>query len=224
MSIRALVREFECLAQEGTPVVAAWARRHPALADCQELPDTLAAIRADPDPVLRALLEEVAAGSSLAGRVVLQAFLPKLISMAAPDPSTGALDDYLSAFWLRTRDYPLQRRPDRIPANLVLDTLKTVRSERHKHLVLVDPLRVEQWGSVHEPARRPDARGLLRTAMDRGLIDPHIHGVLACIYTDGLTPDEAAARYRVSTTTIQRRCRRGIKSLAAHAGELAHAL
>lgn len=221
MSVRELLREFDWLAGRSTPRVAAWARRHPALAGCEGLRDVLAVVREDPDPVLGALLHEVEGGCLVAGRVVLQALLPKMIVLAGRDPEPGVLDDYLSVLWLRITDYPLERRPRRIAANLVLDTMKTVRAERGHGLVLVDRAQIACLPWLRgEPVRRPDARRLLRAAMDRGLVDPHTHAVLASVYADGYSHEEAAQRYRVSPTTIQRRCTRGIRTLAAHAEEL----
>lgn len=225
MSVRGLLREFDDLSRLGTPRVRAWAARHPVLAECAGLREVLAAVRADPDPVLYALLSETRAGCRVAPQVVLQSLLPKMIVMAGRDRG-GVLDEYLGQLWLRIIDHPLERRPRRIAANLVLDTLKAVQAERGQRLVLLDnPDEVHCLpGVLSRPEPRPDTRGLLRTAMNRGLVDPHTHAVLVSIYADGLTRDDAAEHYRVTPTTIQRRCQRGIKALAAHADELVDAL
>lgn len=224
MSVRELLREFEWLAKSSAPLVAAWARRHSALAGCAALRDVLAAVRADPDAVLGALLQETADGCVVAGRVVLQALLPKMITMAGRDGEPGVLDDYLSALWLRIIDYPLDRRPQRIAANLVLDTRKTVRAERGRELVLLDRAQLHAVPWLRgEPTQRPDARKLLRAAMDRGLVDPHTHNVLTSVYADGFTSAETAERFGVTHSTIRRRCNRGLRTLAARVHELADA-
>lgn len=224
MSVRELLREFESLTTSSTPLVAAWARRHPVLAGCVELRDVLTAVRPDPDAVLGALLQETADGCMVAGRVVLQALLPKMITMAGRDAEPGVLDDYVCALWLRIIDYPLDRRPQRIAANLVLDTLKTVRAERGAQLVLLDRAQIHALPWLRgEPTRRPDPHTLLRAAMDRGLVDPHTHNVLASVYAEGLSSAETAKRFGVTPNAIQRRCRRGIRAIAARAHELADA-
>src|SRR5215210_899800 len=53
----------------------------------------------------------------------------RVVRMALRDPLSG-VDDYISALWCQIRTYPLGRRPQRIVANLSMDTLKTVSTER----------------------------------------------------------------------------------------------
>src|SRR3954451_24975192 len=103
-----------------------WRSSWPLLAECGSLDDVLSLVRERPDPVLYALLSLCAGGDLLAGRVVLQAMLGKLVRMASIDAHAG-LDDYVGALWLRIRTYPTAERPLRIAANLALDTLKTVQ-------------------------------------------------------------------------------------------------
>ena len=62
-------------------------------------------------------------GDQLAGRVVLQAVIGRMVRMAQRDPRAG-IDDYLAQLWCAISSYPLQRRPVRIAANLSMDTLK----------------------------------------------------------------------------------------------------
>ena len=223
MGVSELVREFEWLSERGTPRVALWADRQPALAGCVELGDVLKAVRADPDPALHALLSELRAGCLLAARVVLHALLPKMIVMSRADRGAFVMD-YVAHLWLRNLDYPLDRRPQRIAANLARDTLKAVQAERRQGVVLLEPHRFTEVPVLVDPDPPRKTRGLLRTALDRGLVDPHTHAILASVYADGFSAKEAARRYGVSPITIQRRCRRGVKRLAAHADELATAL
>ena len=223
MSIRGLIREFDWLATHCTALVAVWGHRHHELAGCGDLAAVLRTVRADPDPVLGALLSENAAGCAVAGRVVLQALLPKMVLMAGRDPQAG-LDDYLGALWLRICDYPLERRPRQIAANLTLDTLKAVHAERGPTVVTLDRAEVDSapWLRGESP-RGPDPHSLLRSALDHGLVDPHTHAVLASVYAEGCSREEAAHRFQVSPTTIMRRCRGGLRTLAEHAPTLAAA-
>ncbi|MDO5500920.1 MAG: hypothetical protein Q4F67_14690 [Propionibacteriaceae bacterium] len=224
MSVGALLREFEWLAGRCTPLVAAWVRRHPVLTGCVGLRDVLAAVRADPDAVLSALLWETRAGCVVAGRVVLQALLPKIIVMSRTDRGAFAMD-YVGALWLRINDYPLEERPHRIAANLALDTLKAVHAERGHGLVLLEPQAITGLpGVLDQPRAGPDTRGLLRTAVERGVVDTHTHAVLVSVFAEGFSREETAERYQVTPLTIQRRCRHGIQQLRAHADELRDAL
>ena len=112
--------------------VSRWADRHDVLAPCGSFDDVLSAARLDSDPILAALLTEVSIGDQLAGRVVLQALIGRMVRMAQRDPRAG-IDDYLARLWCAINSYPLSRRPVRIAANLSMDTLKAV-SREHRWL------------------------------------------------------------------------------------------
>ena len=217
MSKQALLDDFESLLHSTTDLVAAWSGRHDVLAGCRDLSAVLAALPSAPDPVLAALLQEAATGCPIAPRVVLRAMLPKMIVMARRDRA-ASLEDYLCHLWLRISTYPLARRPRGIAANLALDTLKAVKAEhRPRPEPVADPDGDRLW---HPPADELSARRLLRAAVDHRLIDPTTHATLVGIYADGLTAAEVAARHRVTTTTVRRRCRRGISVLASQATRL----
>ncbi|WP_460809705.1 hypothetical protein [Microlunatus endophyticus] len=121
------------LAAHSRAELAHWAVDHPILRDCASPAAVLDAIRSDPDRVLAALIgihqSQRAPGTGaedhLAGRIVLQAMLGKVVAMAGRD-SRHAIEDYIGQLWARIDGYPLARRPRRIAANLALDTLKAV--------------------------------------------------------------------------------------------------
>lgn len=221
MAHTSLQQDFESLAVRTTAVVSTWARRHPALAGCDDLPALMISIGTNPDQVLGALLQEMATGCPLAPRVVLHAMLPKMRTMARRDPA-ASLEDYLAHLWLRIRTYPLARRPHRIAANLALDTLKAVKADQTPLLVPVADLD-DAPVSLPPSADELSARRLLRAAADLRLIDPTTHATMVDVYADGLPEAEVAARQRVTTTTVRRRCHRGIRILTAHARQLAEA-
>ena len=127
--INALDQEWRELVNGRSETVIRWAERHPVLTPCQSLNDVLAVARLNTDPVLAALLTEVSAGDQLAGRVVLQAMLGRMVRMAQRDPRSS-VDDYLAWLWCVINGYPLDRRPVRIAANLSMDTLNAVWRER----------------------------------------------------------------------------------------------
>ena len=85
--INALDQEWRELVNGRSETVIRWAARHPVLTACQSLNDILAVARLNTDPVLAALLTEVSAGDQLAGRVVLQAMLGRMVRMARARPA-----------------------------------------------------------------------------------------------------------------------------------------
>jgi hypothetical protein len=115
-----------------------WAQRHPALGGLDRPGDVLDAIDgAEPagkDELLRALLLQFQAGQQLAGRILLQAMLPKLSHYAFRTAVAARLerrpDDRLQLvvceFWEVLGAFPVARRTSRLAANLALETLHRV--------------------------------------------------------------------------------------------------
>lgn len=212
-------------------LVRSWAARYEILADCSTPADVLAQVHRHPDLVLGLLIEiEHTAdrpASSLAGRIVLQAMLGKMVRMARRDPM-AEVDDYVTQLWCRLRDYPLARRPHRIAANLALDTLKAVHAERATgpEVGAAGPGdRVRSWDELadDQPTRPVDlsAVRVLRTASAMGLIDDSTHWLLAAVYADGWSGKEVAAQLQVSHETVRFRCSRAVRGLAREAVSLA---
>lgn len=224
----ALNAEWAELAADAAKSPLDWRSSWPALAACESLDDVLGRMRAQPDPVLYALLSLCAGGDLLAGRVVLQAMLGKLVRMAAIDTQAG-LDDYVGALWLRIRTYPTADRPVRIAANLALDTLKTVQSHNraprgievtpYPPSAFVDSLWDRPEPSVDELA----ARRVIRAATRLGLISADTEAVLTSVYADGLSGPSAAARHGKSPGAIRVQCHTAVRRLAQHARLLADA-
>ena len=127
--VDALNREWRELGQVHQETASRWSAQHRALVGCGSFDEILQAAWLDPDAVLAALLAEVANDDQLAARVVLQSMIGRMVQMALRD-RWADIDDYISALWCQIRTYPLSNRPQRIAANLSLDTLKAVSSER----------------------------------------------------------------------------------------------
>jgi hypothetical protein len=223
---RALNHEWAELISDAAPVPAHWRCTRPALTGCPLLRDILPSVGARPDPVLHALLSLCVDGELLAGRVVLQAMLGKLVRMAARDLNAG-LDDYLSAMWLQIRTYPLADRPARIAANLALDTLKDVRRQtRVAPGIDVTPYPPSAFVDALFAHPGPDddgdpARRVIQTAAQLGLINSDTEAVLISVYADGLTGACAAARHGKSPGAIRVQCHKAVRTLARHAQVLA---
>ncbi len=136
--VRSLNEEWDRLAAR--PVPTGWGGA------ARTVGEVLAGVGADPDARLGELLRHHAGGDQLAGRVVLQAMLGKLVRLAAEDRRHG-VSDYVAECWLRLAGYPLARRPHRVAANLALDTRRGVRAETIR-------VRWSTWRSWGSAARR----------------------------------------------------------------------
>lgn len=218
---------------EVSAVCRGWAGRHAVLAGCVRPEEVRARVRDAPDAVLLALLEKVASGDVLAGRVVLQALLPKVVRMAALDPA-ARVDDYVTALWCEIAAYPVARRRTAVAANLALDTLKAVHRERRPardvvmppHLVVVAADRRSEQLLGHTPREvaRPSAEAVLRLAREHRLVDPVTRALLRSVYAEGLSGAAAGRRHGLSVGAVRSRCSRAVRTLARHPELLADAL
>lgn len=121
-----------------------WAASEPALsgfASCQQLLRHLRGLRgrAEAEDAILAALIRQARSDPLAARFVLQALLPGLKRLAGrilleAHQREELWSALLAHCWERIRCYPLERRPTRIAANLLLDTLKKTTREFRREL------------------------------------------------------------------------------------------
>lgn len=235
--IDALNVEWDRLVESTDPMVLGWGRRHPALHGCRDLAAVVDAARATSDAVLGALLAEHATGCSIAGRTVLQVLLGRAVGMAVRDQGSE-VGDYVAAMWCHIRTYPLAERPTSIAANIGLDSLKAVKSERQwtRQRVAVTILShgssleeaqlLEQTRAVYhhqDDADQLTARGVISAADRLGLIDAGTRAVLLSVYSDGLSGRAAARVHETSPEMIRYRCSRAVRRLSEHASLLAEA-
>ncbi len=203
--VRSLNAEWESLAV--LPAPAVWSPSGLTLGE------VLHRIADDPDASLGELLRQHATGDELAGRVVLQAMLGKLIRLAAQD-ARHCVGDYVAECWLRLADYPLARRPSRIAANLALDTRLRVRAGDDRR-----PIADVALDEVAVPPRL-DVSRLVGAATRLGLIDREAGACLYAVYGLGLRSHEAAEPLRISAALVRSRHARAIRQLAPHAATL----
>lgn len=235
--INALNAEWEHLVTETAPLGPQWTGLHPALSGCVCLDDLLDAVRAAPDAILWLLLDATAHGDELAGRVVMQAMLGKLVRMASVDRAAGA-DEYVAAMWCRIRTYPLQTRPRKIAANLALDVLKTVNQEKHwgrraPEVALVSSAELMDLLHTQSVTRAQldhgadvallSATTVIHVADQLGLIDQETRDVLLSVYAEGLSSRAAAVRHRTNAAMIRFRCSKAVRRLTQHSVTLTEA-
>jgi hypothetical protein len=234
--VEALDREWSELVRTDRGTAKRWAGRHPALAPYRSLEDILSIAKLHSDAVLAALLIEVSVGDRLAGRVILQALVGRMVRMAQRDPRSS-IDDYLARLWCVINSYPLSRRPVRIAANLSLDTLKAVSQDQRwfargevtllPSTELLEEL-LESARLDGTPCDSPNPVDLeVRRVLEAGslmhLIDDSDAALLQSIYAEGVSGDRAARRFHTSAGAVRVRCSYAVRQLAAHAVELADA-
>ena len=102
---------------------------------------------ADADRVLLALVRRAVAGDALAARVLLQLLLPGTRALARRWWALGDADERaaaaVTAVYHRIRRYPIERRPGRVAANILLDAAQELRRA------------VPSWWPSRRPTPRP---------------------------------------------------------------------
>ncbi|MDR1214522.1 MAG: hypothetical protein LBK54_10640 [Propionibacteriaceae bacterium] len=196
-----LNREWSWLSEQAPDWLCPWG---------DTLGQVLAAVAGQPDAVLGHLIAACQTGHDRAGRVVVQAFLGKIVLLSRRDSRLDP-DDLVAAFWIRLSRYPLDRRPSKIAANLVLDTRKDVLAETRELACLTPP-----------PARDPlTARGVLAAALSLNLVSAPTAEIVATVYADGLTSAKAADRHATSAEAVRWRCSDTVRRLRRHRVALA---
>lgn len=124
--------------------LARWAKTEPVLLGCSSLGGLLDQIDAaggdETDQLLLALLRLSHSGQQLAGRILLQAMLPKIARMVR-STSHSRNEDHnhddrrhvaIAIFWEIVASYPVDRRTTGVAGNLALDTLHQLTADRRK--------------------------------------------------------------------------------------------
>jgi len=180
------------------------------------------------DAVTRALLRLAQAGHDTAGRVVVQAMMPRLWCIARRDPQ-HVFDDYISAAWIRLMTFPALKRRQALLTNLCLDCLKTLTRQTAKTQpetsLDTDLLNIlsamPPWHILESPQQTSDyTQALLDLAAHNGLTSQLSVKVVKSIHWEGLTGRQAAARHGISHDMVRYYCRSLVKTLRAHSNEL----
>lgn len=221
-TLTALNREWAALCREHRRLPSSWRLACGGVPADKGLEQVLDAVRAEPDATLLGLLALHRAGDPLAGRVVVQAMLGKLVLMAVRD-AQASLPDYLAAMWERVASYPVNRRRRRVAANLALDTLKSVKSNRWQLGSELPGLPAEAVaGAAPDPAESlGDADRVLTEGARLGVISELIRATMRCVYVEGRTGADAAAELGATPAAVRQRCSQGMRALRASAPVLA---
>lgn len=177
------------------------------------------------DAVLCALLG-CAKEDSGAGQIVLEAIRPGLLNLTARITRNARNGEELRAtlllaIWEGIRHYPLERRPLRVAANLLLDAL---------HRTLVEVGRESAWRSLWsftpvEPHEREapeevdrDVDGLLDRAVRAGALSSVEAETILASRIDGVQLTELARAAGVSYNTMKLRRQRAERRLLLFLG------
>ena len=196
----------------------------PELMHCVTAEDVLAVIPAAPDAILGYLITRAQGGDELATRTIVQAFVGKLILMTTATKmrrTNNGFDDLLAGLWEVIITYPLDHRPDRIAANLILDTLHQVtrfwradspeKEDAHGLVPFPDTL------IAPEPDEDVTAAQAIALAIDRNWITEDLARLMSHIYCDGMTGVDAARLHGCAPATVRSRCRDGRAAMRHHA-------
>lgn len=206
MSTAPYNNDWKALAER---VLLAWPE--PELCMCRHLDEVLAQIRRSPGPTLTALLRRAQRGDRVAGRVVVQSLLPKLVCMSVRDPF-ASLDDYVAQLWLVLMRYPLHRTGS-VAGGLALDTLKAVQAESR-------PRPVRGW--VEDPrSAEPDPVLVIHRAEQAGLVSSSTGALLRAAYVEGRTSAQIAREHGLTAVAVRKRCSTALRKLARHRDVLA---
>ncbi len=206
----------------------AWQDTEPALSQFKDPATLLRFLRgpgrhADKDAVLCALLS-LAQGEPIAGRVVLEAMLPGLKKLAGRilidarerEELWSAL---MACAWERIRTYPVERRPRKVAANLLLDclrgTLAALSGARR------DPA-AQAFPPPHEleavPVCEGDVDGLLAEAIAAGAVSRDEAELILCTRIDGEPLSDLAHSQGVMFDTLKHRRNRAERRLLVFLG------
>jgi len=179
---------------------------------------------ADPpaaDRVLLALVARAVEDAALAARVLLQLLLPGVRRLARTWWALGDADERASAavaaVYGRIRRYPLERRPGRVAANVLMDAARDLRRA-------VRPARWEPEPWADDDGLEPAAEGpvhpalelaaVLADAVAEGLVSAGDAELIAASRIAGVPLAVIAVRRGVSVRTLQWRRRRAEAALA----------
>jgi DNA-directed RNA polymerase specialized sigma24 family protein len=180
---------------------------------------------AEKDAVLRALLR-CAKEEPSAGRVVLEAIRPGLLNLTARITRNARNREELRAtlllaIWDGIRHYPLERRPRRVAANLLLDALhRTLAEVSHesvwRSLWSFTPVESHEYEAPEEVDR--DIDGMLDRAVRAGALNAGEAEMILASRIDGVMLAELASAAGVSYNTMKVRRQRAERRLLLFLG------
>jgi len=160
------------------------------------------------DAVLAVLLR-AARTDGVAARVVLQRLLPGLVGRASrwnerrAGGSTDPFDELLSEAWTVIREFPVERRPHHLAANLLRDAEAGAFTRVARRTIVVELTPPNTLDIPVEPSTEEDPQGELAEVLAAAgsLSDDDM--ALLELLLQGHTQEEVATRLSVSVRTVR---------------------
>ena len=178
----------------------------------------------DADRILLALVERALAGDQLSARTLLQLLLPGTRNLARRWWALGDADERaaaaVTAVYHRIRTYPLERRPGRVAANILLDAARELRRAVPRVVATptADPT-VHVRGHADAAASHPAAElaEVLSEAVHAGVLDLGDAQLIARSRIAGHRVADIARHHHLGTRALWDRHQRAERRLAAAA-------
>jgi hypothetical protein len=176
----------------------------------------------DADAVLLALVRRAVTGDDLAARVLLQLLLPGTRNLARRWWALGDHEERaaaaVTAVYHRIRAYPVERRPGRVAANILLDAARELRRAVPRMVVVpaADPVMTEH--PLPAAIAAVELADVLRDAVDDGVLDRDDAELIARSRIAGHRVADIARHHRLGSRTLWDRRHRAERSLVAAYG------
>lgn len=201
----------DSLAERVADLLPGWGTQEPCLARLGNYQELTSALSEQPDVHFAALIRLGQEGVQDACWVVVYAMLGRAVRLARGDSET--LADLVGELWVSVAEYPLERRPRSIAANL-----SWALHHRAHQQALSSSVTVPELPS---PTPEPDASRTLALARDLGVIDARAHRTLWLVYVAGLRSHQVAELLGVSPEVVRWRCSQEIRRMRQHSEWLA---
>ena len=171
------------------------------------------------DGILLAVVRR-AADDDLAARTLLQLLLPGCKAMVARFCWTDDIDEVaaavVAATYDRIRTYPVDRRPGRVAANILLDVKQRLfwRSPARVPTVCLDEVSHSMPAAEPEPHVAAELLDLLQWAVEVGHLSAADAQLLGATRVAGETVDNLCARSNEKPQSVRRRRQRAEQRLA----------
>jgi DNA-directed RNA polymerase specialized sigma24 family protein len=183
------------------------------------------ATSAGADIVLAQLARQADAGSAVAARALLQLLLPGTCRLAAKWWALGSAEDRaaaaVAAVFGRIRQYPINRRPTRIAANVLMDANHDLaRAARcivveYDTVIPLEPEHFSEWPEEPEVTPADELRELIDDAVAGGRVPQHWAALIIATHIEGTDLPTIARRTGTPVRTLQWRRRHAEAALAA---------
>ena len=172
-----------------------------------------AAAPSESDRVLKPLVEQSAAGSEFAARVLLQVLLPGTCRLAARWWVLGDADERaalaVAAVYQRIRNYPVDRRPTKVAANILLDAGQDLwraarkASAERARWADVEPHELAQPQSQFDPDPRDELAQLIDDALAARRIGAYAADLISATRLHGRRLADLAVEQGTPLRTLQ---------------------